>query len=208
MQNPFLANKGVFGTNFISIKKDNQFFDDEIEIVEMFNFHYINIAENMTGVPPDISPLYDLQENDVYCVKKIIKKFETHSSIIEIKKNINILEKSTIKEATVSDINTLLKSVITEEATGPDNILPKLVKLSANVIDSHLCNIINEVLQNSSFLDAAKIASARPIYKKKYRRTIENYRLVSILNTFSKIYERYIHDSLANVCLNLKHSSL
>ena len=208
MQNPFLANKGVFGTNFISIKKDNQFFDDEIEIVEMFNSHYINIAENMTGVPPDISPLYDLQENDVYCVKKIIKKFETHSSIVEIKKNINILEKSTIKEATVSDINTLLKSVITEEATGPDNILPKLVKLSANVIDSHLCNIINEVLQNSSFLDAAKIASARPIYKKKYRRTIENYRLVSILNTFSKIYERYIHDSLANVCLNLKHSSL
>ena len=208
MQNPFLANKGVFGTNFISIKKDNQFFDDEIEIVEMFNSHYINIAENMTGVPPDINPLYDLQENDVYCVKKIIKKFETHSSIVEIKKNINILEKSTIKEATVSDINTLLKSVITEEATGPDNILPKLVKLSANVIDSHLCNIINEVLQNSSFLDAAKIASARPIYKKKYRRTIENYRLVSILNTFSKIYERYIHDSLANVCLNLKHSSL
>ena len=208
MQNPFLANKGVFGTNFISIKKDNQFFDDEIEIVEMFNSHYINIAENMTGVPPDISPLYDLQENDVYCVKKIIKKFETHSSIVEIKKNINILEKSTIKEVTVSDINTLLKSVITEEATGPDNILPKLVKLSANVIDSHLCNIINEVLQNSSFLDAAKIASARPIYKKKYRRTIENYRLVSILNTFSKIYERYIHDSLANVCLNLKHSSL
>ena len=162
----------------------------------------------MTGVPPDISPLYDLQENDVYCVKKIIKKFETHSSIIEIKKNINILEKSTIKEATVSDINTLLKSVITEEATGPDNILPKLVKLSANVIDSHLCNIINEVLQNSSFFDTAKIASARPIYKKIYRRTIENYRLVLILNTFSKIYERYIHDSLANVYLNLKHSSL
>ena len=174
----------------------------------MFNSHYINIAENMTGIPPDISYLYGLQENDVYCVKQIIKKFETHSSIVEIKKDINILEKSTIKEATVSDINTLLKSVITEEATGPDNIPPKLVKLSANVSDSHLCNIINEVLQNSSFLDAAKIASSRPIYKKKYRKTIENYRSVSILNTFSKIYERYIHDSLANVYLNLKHSRL
>ena len=53
---PFLTNKGVFGTDFISIKKDNQFIDNEIELVEMFNSHYINIVENMTGIPPDITP--------------------------------------------------------------------------------------------------------------------------------------------------------
>ena len=133
----------------------------------MFNSHYINIVENMTGIPPDISPLYDLQKNNVYCVKQIIKKFESHPSIVEIKKYINIVEKFTIKEATVSDINTLLKSVDTKKVTGPDNIPPKLVKLSANVIDSHLCNIINKGLQNSSFPDAAKIAPVRPISKTK-----------------------------------------
>ena len=81
----------------------------------MFNSHYINIVENMTGIPPDISPLYDLQENDVYCVKQIIKKFENHPSIIEIKKNINIVEKFTIMEATVCNINTLLKAVNTKK---------------------------------------------------------------------------------------------
>ena len=102
-------NKGVFGTYCISINKEIQFINNEIELVEMFNSYYINIVENMTGIPPDISPLYDLQENDVYCVKQIIKKFETHSSIVEIMKNINILEKFTTKEATVSDIHTLLK---------------------------------------------------------------------------------------------------
>ena len=36
----------------------------------------------------------------------------------------------------------------------------------------------------------------RPIYKKKSRHQVENYRPVSILNAFSKIYERYIHNSL------------
>ena len=66
----------------------------------MFNFHYINIVENMTGIPPDISLLYDFQENDVYCVKQIIKKFENYSRIVEIKKKVYI-EKFTIKEATV-----------------------------------------------------------------------------------------------------------
>ena len=124
----------------------------------MFNSHYINYVENMTGIPPDISPLYDLQENDRCCIKQIIKKFENHPSIVEIKKNIDIVEKFTIKEATVSDINTLLKSVNTKKATGTDNIPPKLVKLSANVIDSHLWNMINKSLQSSSFPDAVKIA--------------------------------------------------
>ena len=31
----------------------------------MFNSHYINIVENMTEIPPDISPLYHLQELEV-----------------------------------------------------------------------------------------------------------------------------------------------
>ena len=74
----------------------------------------------------------------IYCVKQINKKFGSHPSIVETKKNINIVEKFTIKEATVSNINTLLKSVNAKKATGPDNIPPKLAKLSANVIDSHL----------------------------------------------------------------------
>ena len=90
------------------MKKDKQFIDNEIELVEISNSHYTNIVENVTWIPPDISPFYDLQENDVYCVKKLIKDFETHLSIVEIKKNINLLEKFTIKEETVSDINTLL----------------------------------------------------------------------------------------------------
>ena len=47
-----------------------------------------------------------------------------------------------------------------------------------------------------SFSEGAKIASVRPIYKKKSRNEIENYRPVSILNAFSKVYERYIHNSL------------
>ena len=38
----------------------------------------------------------------------------------------------------------------------------------------------------------------RPIFKKKSRHELENYRPVSILNNFSKIYERYIHNSLTS----------
>ena len=47
--------------------------------------------------------------------------------------------------------------------------------------------MINRDLESNSFSDGAKIASSHQV---------ENHRPVSILNAFSKIYERYIHNSL------------
>ena len=74
------------------------------------------------------------------------------------------------------------------KATGPDKIPVKIVKLAVNVIDSHLTNIINNDLSNNAFSDSAKLASVRPIYTKDNKNEIKNYRPVSVLNCFSKIY--------------------
>ena len=65
--------------------------------------------------------------------------------------------------------------------------------MSADVIDKHLCNI-NMHIENYNVPDNAKVATVRPIYKKKSRKELENYRPVSLLNAFSKIYERYIYN--------------
>ena len=83
-------------------------------------------------------------------------------------------------------------------ATGPDKIPAKVVKMSAYIIDKHLTNIINNDLLRNSFSDSAKIASVRPIFKKGERTEIGNYRPVSILNCFSKIYERFLHNQIAS----------
>ena len=40
----------------MSIRKDNQCIDNEMELVEMFNSRYINNVENMTGGPPTGGP--------------------------------------------------------------------------------------------------------------------------------------------------------
>ena len=42
----------------------------------------------------------------------------------------------------------------------------------------------------------AKIANVRPIFKKDERTKVKRYRPVSLLNIFSKIYERFIHENL------------
>ena len=54
----------------------------------------------------------------------------------------------------------------------------------------------NKDLENNSFSDGAKIVSVRPLYKNKSRHQVDNYRPVSIINVFSKIYERHINNSL------------
>ena len=75
--------------------------------------------------------------------------------------------------------------------------------MSANVIDSHLTNIINSDLKRNVFSDLAKIASIRPVFKRKREGTeIKNYRAVSILNCFSKVYERFIHENLKSSVTN------
>ena len=48
------------------------------------------------------------------------------------------------------------------------------------------------------FSENAKNATVRPIVKEGDRTEIKNYRPVSLLNIFSKIYERFLHENLTN----------
>ena len=70
--------------------------------------------------------------------------------------------------------------------------------MSADIIDKHLTNMINNDLLRNSFSDSTKLASVRPMVKKGETTEIGNYRPVSILNCFSKIYERFLHNQIAS----------
>ena len=100
-------------------------------------------------------------------------------------------------EANTEDINKIIKSLNPNKATGPDHIPLKIIKTAANVIDSQLAHIINKDLKENKFSENAKTALVRPIYKKDSSK-IKNSRPVSLLNGFSKIYERFLHDSLSS----------
>ena len=68
--------------------------------------------------------------------------------------------------------------------------------MSVNVNDSHLTNIINKDIDLDCYSENVKIANVRPIFKKDERTKVKNYRPVSLLNIFSKIYGRSIHENL------------
>ena len=89
------------------------------------------------------------------------------------------------------------------KATGPDEIPAKLVKLVADTLDEHITFIINNDIKRQMFSESAKIAHVTPLFKSKIRTNKINYRPVSILSVFSKIYERFIQEVLTPFIDNL-----
>ena len=59
-------------------------------------------------------------------------------------------------------INISLRS---DQATGPDGIPVKFIKLPVNVIDTHSKNIIIMDIDLNCYSESAKIAQIRPIFK-------------------------------------------
>ena len=49
-------------------------------------------------------------------------------------------------------------------AKGPVGISAKFVKISADIIDCHIANIINKDISNNKFSENAKTTTVRPIF--------------------------------------------
>ncbi len=98
--------------------------------------------------------------------------------------------------ATKEEINKILKDIDTTKSCGPDKIPPKIAKMSANILDKTLVDIINDMVLNNKFPENAKNANVPPIYKKSVRSSKLNYRPVSLLNIFSKVLERWTKDKI------------
>ena len=193
----FLTSKGFLHNDNISIDINCNIVEDEQKLTKEFNSYYINTAEITSG-KPQMKLKNNLDYiNDSLITKLIIEKYKNHPSIKAIQDTFTVKKQFKIEEAKVEQVNEILRYVNSREATWPDKIPPKIVKMLANNIDSHFTNIINSDLKRNAFPDSAKVASIRSIFKGKGERTeIKNYRPVSTLNCFSKVCERFIHENL------------
>ena len=81
----------------------------------------------------------------------------------------------------------------------------KIIKAIQNEISKPLTLIINLKLESGIFPDSPKIAKIIPLYKKGNINSITNYRLISLLPTLSKLFERVI---LNQLCMYLDHNHL
>ena len=193
---PFLTNKGVFTEPQISINVNNEIINDEKNLVELFNEHYINIVHKTSGKKSTCLGNSSNCDLDKVTVGEIIEKYKNHPSILAINNSFQIEKVFNLPTPSTEEINKIIKTLDIKKATGPDGIPSKFINMSANVIDSHLRNIISNDISKDRYSENSKTATVRPLFKKGDKTKISNYRPVSLLNGFSKIYERFIHNNI------------
>ena len=89
-----------------------------------------------------------------------------------------------------------MKNFKAKNSTGHDSLSTKLIKKIAYHISYPMTVLINDSLRSGKFPDKLKIAKVIPLYKKNERDNFDNYRPISLLPVFSKVFEKIVHKQI------------
>ena len=155
--------------------QDKKITDQQI-IAETFKKYFVAIAENINRQKK--SELIDNVENNKYS--------HTHFMEKAYNKPYPIME---YKCTTTKEIEQIILSLQTKNSYGYDEMSTKILNISCPFISSPINYICNKMLFWGIFPDRLKYAIIKPIHKSDDTYEIANYRPISILTSFSKIFE-------------------
>ena len=123
-------------------------------------------------------------------ISKIKDTYANHSSIIEIKKTTKNGTTFFLKEVKEDEVLKFLKNIDVKRLTWEDKLPLNLVKCATSYIYKSLTLITNQSLKTSTFSSNVKSAVVIRLGKGSLdKNDVNNFKLVSVLNCFSKIFE-------------------
>jgi len=168
--------------NILMMEIDGKITTHHQTIAEKFNNYYVSVADNITNSNPINNIVGDL--NKINPLNYLYSAFK--QSFTNIKK----------KNTTTDEIEKIIKELKCKKSCGYDKITTKSLKVSSLFIVSPLTHICNRMLSTGTFLDRLKFSEIKPIYKKGDKTLISNYRPISLLPIFSKIFEKITYKRL------------
>ena len=145
------------------------------DIADKFNDFFTNIGENLKKELPKIDPP---------CLPKL-----NHSMFLF--------------KVTEPEIHQIISQLDDKSTSGDDYVSNLIVKSSKNAVAPLLTILINASFSKGVFPSELRKAKIVPIHKEKSRRDENNYRPISLLIVWSKIYERAMHNRLYSYFENL-----
>ena len=98
-----------------------------------------------------------------------------------------------LSPTTPDEISKIIGNLDPTKSTGPNGI-PVFIMRTFNVFFSHwLSKLINLCFETGDFPESLKLAKVIPLHKKESILNYLNYRPISLLSVFSKIYEKAIY---------------
>ena len=94
---------------------------------------------------------------------------------------------------TANEIRNIIKSLKLKNSHGYDEVLPRFLKISLSYIISPVTYLRNKAISSGIFPSWLKFSQIVPIFKKGAKDKLTNYRPISLLIAFSKIFEKVIY---------------
>ena len=151
---------------------NNKCITDHSEIANAFNDYFINSGENMA--------------------KQIMSTASSFINYMPDEADSRLIFQHVDQE----DIIATISSLKNKNSSGYDNISNKILKMICSEIAKPLSVIINQMFTTGIFPDSLKVAKIIPIFKSGDSNELSNYRPISLLTSFSKIFEKVIHKQL------------
>ena len=158
------------------IARNNKTYTYNEDIADQFNNHFINIGPTLAS--------------------KIDKSNENPTQYIS-SSSINSFVMENVTEAQVSN---LFKNLDTNKSS--IDIPNKVIKIAAEQLSVPLTQIYNQSIETGIVPNILKVSQVTPVYKSGDATDPANYRPISTLSSFSKVFEKLIYNQLCNFLEN------
>ena len=173
--NSLLGKKKGKSANIDSVKLDDEIITDKGKIADAFNEFFSTIGTKLSNQ----------QTNTVK------EKFKTYV-------NTPVTQSLFLKPIKPKELMKIVLKMKNNTSPGYDNISIKVVKKVIPHISNVLCKIFNCSMCNGVVPDKMKIARVTPIHKKGDTSIMNNYRPISVLTIFTKIFERCMYNRVTD----------
>jgi hypothetical protein len=182
-----LTNKKKSNHGISSIQIDGKTCNDGLVIANAFSAYFSTVAEK---IPSNSSMNSHSAPDFAYPINYLTQVFSKPFPDI----NLN--------PTTAKEITEIVKSLRSSQSCGYDEIPCKVLKCSLPCIISPLVYICNMSLTNGMFPTQLKFSQINPLFKKGNKSEMANYRPISLLTSFSKIFEKVIFNRLRDYVNN------
>ena len=140
----------------------------QMDIAEAFNDHFTSVAKDIIRtLPPS-------EEIKISRVDKSMFLFPANEQ--------EILE--------------IIQNLENKSSSGDDYISNLIIKSASTIIAPYLTGLVNKSMNQGVFPDKLKNAKVIPLFKEGSKTDVNNYRPISLLKIWSKIFERVIYNRM------------
>ena len=101
-----------------------------------------------------------------------------------------------LSSVTSNEVEDFISQMNKNKTTGPFSTPDPLLKILKTHIAPLLSSLINDSFLCGTFPNKLKLAKVTPVFKKGFRQDKDNYRPISVLSIFSKIFEKAMYKRL------------